>query len=143
MKIAGVCGIVGVVSMALFCVFSGLHCAMQINNKHIGLKYKKNVFLAFISALVAGESFSSIITSLTTSITDMSTIAAVGIAAPQFTSRRQEYRSELGACYYIEIVLVVFNLLLAILSYLSYKKARKTNFPRSQDPYEITPEQYG
>lgn len=127
MKIAGVCGIVAVLCMALFCVFSGLHCAMQINNKHIGLKYKKNVFLAFMSALVA----------------DISTIAAVGIAAPQFTSRRQEYRSELGACYYIEIVLVVFNLLLAILSYLSYKKARKTNFPKSRDPYEITPEQYG
>merc|ERR1719350_2073925 len=94
---------------------------------NIGLKYKKNVFLAFISAMVA----------------DMATIAAVAIAAPQFTSRRQEYRSELGACYYIEIVLIVFNLLLVILSYLSYRKARKTNFPRPRDPYEITPEQYG
>jgi hypothetical protein len=30
-----------------------------------------------------------------------------------------------------------------ILSYLSYKKARKTNFPRARDPYEISPEQYG
>jgi len=127
MKIAGICGIVAVVSMGLFCIFSGLHCAMQVNNKHIGLKYKKNVFLAFISAIVA----------------DMATVAAVAIAAPQFTSRRQEYRSELGACYYIEIVLIVFNLLLAVLSYLSYRKARKTNFPRSRDPYEITPEQYG
>ena len=56
MKIAGICGIVAVVSMGLFCIFSGLHCAMQVNNKHIGLKYKKNVFLAFISAIVAGKS---------------------------------------------------------------------------------------
>ena len=41
--------------------------------------------------------------SLIAFIADISTIAAVGIAAPQFTSRRQEYRSELGACYYIEV----------------------------------------
>jgi len=127
MKIAGICGVVAVISTALFCLFSGLHCAMQVNNKHIGLKYKKNVFLAFLSAIIA----------------DMATVAAVGIAAPQFTSRRQEYRSELGACFYIEIVLIVFNLLLAVLSFLSYRKARKTNFPRPRDPYEITPDQYG
>ena len=41
----------------------------------------------------------------------MATIAAVAIAAPQFTSRRQEYRSELGACYYIEVSRQVLNII--------------------------------
>ena len=37
-------------------VFSaGLHCAMQINNKSICLKYRVNIFLAFICAVIAGE----------------------------------------------------------------------------------------
>jgi len=127
LRIAGICGIVATVAMALFCLFSGLHCAMQINNRHIGLNYKKNVFVAFMTAVIA----------------DMATIAAVAIAAPQFTSRKQQYVTELGACYYIEIVLIVFNLLLAVLSYLSYRKARKITFPKPRDPYEISPEQYG
>lgn len=36
-------------------VFSaGLHCAMQINNKSICLKYRVNIFLAFICAVIAG-----------------------------------------------------------------------------------------
>ena len=36
----------------VFC--AGLHCAMQINNKSICLKYRVNIFLAFICAVIAG-----------------------------------------------------------------------------------------
>ena len=126
LKIAGVCGIVAVVATAAFCLFAGLHCAMQVNNKHIGLKYSKNVFLAFLSAVIA----------------EIATLFAVAIAAPQFI-KRQQFVSELGSCYYIEITLLLFNLLLCVLSYLSYTRARKTNFPRQREPYEITGEHYG
>jgi len=126
LRIAGVCGIVAVVATAAFCLFAGLHCAMQVNNKHIGLKYSKNVFLAFLSAVIA----------------EIATLFAVAIAAPQFI-KRQQFVSELGSCYYIEITLLLFNLLLCVLSYLSYTRARKTNFPRQREPYEITGEHYG
>lgn len=49
------CALVQVGSIALFTLFAGLHCAMQINNKNIILKYKTNVFLSFLTAVVAGK----------------------------------------------------------------------------------------
>ena len=55
LKIAGVCSLVQVGSSALFVLFAGLHCAMQINNKKIVIKFSTNVFLAFLSAIVAGD----------------------------------------------------------------------------------------
>ena len=39
----------------MFALFAGLHCAMQINNKNIVIKFSTNVFLAFLAAIVAGE----------------------------------------------------------------------------------------
>ena len=44
-----------IASIALFTLFAGLHCAMQINNKNIIIKYKTNVFLSFLTAVVAGK----------------------------------------------------------------------------------------
>ena len=59
LKIAGVCSLVQVGGTALFVLFAGLHCAMQINNKRIILKFSTNVFLAFLSAVVSGENTKS------------------------------------------------------------------------------------
>ena len=81
LKLGGVCGLVAVGAIGLFTVFSGeilyniidmfiiyywwtddiiifsagLHCAMQINNKRICLKYRVNIFLAFLCAIIAGR----------------------------------------------------------------------------------------
>ena len=55
MKIGGVLAVVATVSTGLFCIFAGLHCMMQINNKKICIGYQKNTLLAFITALVAGR----------------------------------------------------------------------------------------
>ena len=57
--------------------------------------------------------------------------------------RKQEFLTEPGACYYIEIALIFINILLTVVSYLSYAKARKTNFPKQRNPYEISAESYG
>ena len=127
LKIGGVCALVQVGSIAMFTMFAGLHCAMQINNKNIMIKYSTNVFLAFLSAVVAA----------------IATIAAVLISIPQFLLRKQEFTTEPGACYYIEVALVFINILLSVVSYLSYAKARKTNFPRQRNPYEISANSYG
>ena len=54
LRIGGVCAIVQVASTALLSIFSGLHCAMIINNKNIIIKYSTNIFLSFLSAVVAG-----------------------------------------------------------------------------------------
>ena len=54
LTVGGVCGLVGVAATGMFCVFSGLHCAMQIQNNQLCIKYKKNVFLAVITAAIAG-----------------------------------------------------------------------------------------
>jgi len=127
LKIGGVCALVQVGSIAMFTMLAGLHCAMQINNKNIMIKYSTNVFLAFLSAVVAA----------------IATIAAVLISIPQFLLRKQEFTTEPGACYYIEVALVFINILLSVVSYLSYAKARKTNFPRQRNPYEISANSYG
>jgi len=127
LKLGGVCGLVAVGAIGLFTVFSGLHCAMQINNKRICLKYRVNIFLAFLCAIIA----------------EIATIVAVLISIPQFTIRKQQFVTELGACYYIEICLIFLNLLLTVISYLSYKKARKSNFPIQRNPYEISATNYG
>ena len=43
-----------------------------------------------------------------------------------------------------QICLILFNLLLVVLSYVSYKKALKTNFPVSRgQAYVISGDQYG
>merc|ERR1719220_1987019 len=105
----------------------GLHCAMQINNKRICLKYRVNIFLAFLCAIIA----------------EIATVVAVLISIPQFTIRKQQFVTELGACYYIEICLIFLNLLLTVMSYLSHKKARKSNFPIQRNPYEINTINYG
>ena len=43
-----------------------------------------------------------------------------------------------------QMVLILFNLLLVVLSYVSYKKALKTNFPVSRgQAYVISGDQYG
>ena len=65
------------------------------------------------------------------------------ISIPQFMLRKQEFLTEPGACYYIEIALIFINILLTVVSYLSYAKARKTNFPKQRNPYEISAESYG
>ena len=65
------------------------------------------------------------------------------ISIPQFLLRKQEFLTEPGACYYIEIALIFINILLTVVSYLSYAKARKTNFPKQRNPYEISAESYG
>ena len=85
------------------------------------------------------------------------------ISVAQFTVRNQQYSTELGACYYIEvsgewrvegddrlimpaflqICLIFLNLLLTVLSYLSYKRAKRSNFPIQRNPYEISTENYG
>ena len=66
----------------------------------------------------------------------------------------------MGPCFYIEVLifsffspnpfhppqicLILFNLLLVVLSYVSYKKALKTNFPVSRgQAYVISGDQYG
>ena len=72
----------------------------------------------------------------------IATLAAVLISIPQFLLRKQEFTTEPGACYYIEVVLVFINLLLCVVSYLSYAKARKTNFPKQRNPYEISADNY-
>ena len=44
----------------------------------------------------------------------------------------------------LQICLILFNLLLVVLSYVSYKKALKTNFPVSRgQAYVISGDQYG
>ena len=83
------------------------------------------------------------------------------ISVAQFTVRNQQYSTELGAYYYIEvsggeegddrlimpaflqICLIFLNLLLTVLSYLSYKRAKRSNFPIQRNPYEISTENYG
>jgi hypothetical protein len=41
-------------------------------------------------------------------------------------------------------VLVLFNILLWVMSWVSYRKAIKSNFPISRGPvYELRPDQYG
>ena len=55
LKIGGICALVQVAATAMFALFAGLHCAMQINNKNIVIKFSTNVFLAFLAAIVAGE----------------------------------------------------------------------------------------
>jgi len=128
LTVGGVCGMVGVVASGFFCVFSGLHCAMQIQNKQLCFKYKKNAFIALVTAVIAVAS----------------TVAAVGISAFQF-GVHSKYKVQVGYSYAIEIVLIFLNVLLAILSYMSYKKSRKGCFPRNVNPYEISPygEVYG
>ena len=43
-----------------------------------------------------------------------------------------------------QICLILFNLLLVVLSYVSYKKASKSNFPIQRNaPYVITGDHYG
>ena len=86
MRLAGGCAILATAAIGLFCVFAALHTMMQTNNKNICLGYRKNIFCALIAAIVA----------------DLATIAAVALAAPQFSSR-QQYRSQLGPCFYIEV----------------------------------------
>merc|ERR1719419_1903966 len=127
LRIGGVCAIVQVASTALLSIFSGLHCAMIINNKNIIIKYSTNIFLSFLSAVVAA----------------IATLAACLITIPQFMLRKGEYLTQPGASYYIEVCLIFINILLTVVTYLSYAKARKTTFPKQRNPYEITAEHYG
>ena len=139
-------------SIAMFTLFAGLHCAMIINNKNIIIKFSTNVFLSFLSAVVAGN-FTLIGNKhkedihykvlLTYHFSAIATLAAVLISIPQFMLRRQQYHTEPGACYYIEIALIFVNIGLTVVSYISYNKARKTNFPKQRNPYEINSQSYG
>ena len=44
---------------------------------------------------------------------------------------------------FLQICLIFLNLLLTVLSYLSYKRAKRSNFPIQRNPYEISTENYG
>ena len=73
----------------------------------------------------------------------IATLAACLITIPQFMLRKGEYLTQPGASYYIEVCLIFINILLTVVTYLSYAKARKTTFPKQRNPYEITAEHYG
>merc|ERR1719419_1480095 len=122
LRIGGVCAIVQVASTALLSIFSGLHCAMIINNKNIIIKYSTNIFLSFLSAVVAGMNVNP-----STSSNQFES------EPPQFMLRKGEYLTQPGASYYIEVCLIFINILLTVVTYLSYAKARKTTFPKQRN----------
>ena len=51
---AGVCAILSVICLCLFCGFSILHVAMQLQRREIVLKYNKAVLAKLITASIAG-----------------------------------------------------------------------------------------
>jgi len=95
----------------LFCVFAILHVAMQLQRRIIWISFQNDVFLKLVCSAIAV----------------LSNIGAVTFGGIEFsiTGRGNYLRYKLGVCYYLQIFLIFVNLLLVILSYLSYKRARR------------------
>ncbi|XP_059079809.1 uncharacterized protein LOC131877968 isoform X2 [Tigriopus californicus] len=109
--IAGLSAVFAILTLVLFCVFALLHVAMQIQRTEICISFKRALFLKFVTSCVAV----------------VATIFAVGLGAVQFSTggRSSALRNSIGICYYLQIILVFVNILLAVMSYLSYRKAGK------------------
>ena len=52
---AGICAVIGVVSLAAFSLFAVLHVAMQLQRREIMVKFNTAVFVKVIAAAVAVE----------------------------------------------------------------------------------------
>jgi len=126
--IGGICAIVAVAATALFVIFSGLHCAMLTSNKHIMFKFNKNIFFALISIVLA----------------DIGGLLAVILGGLQFFihGNGNQYDASMGPCYILQIVMLLLNVLLVILSFVAYKKAKRLTFPLPRAPYQITADRY-
>lgn len=108
---AGICAIVAILALGLFSLFSILHVAMQLQRRVIWISFQRNVFLKVVAAAVA----------------TLANFLAVVLGAIEFSysGRSNFLQYKIGVCYYLQIFLIFVNILLVILSYMSYKRSRK------------------
>ena len=52
---AGICAVISVLSLFVFCLFSVLHVAMQLQRREIVTKFSTALFMKLVAAAVAGE----------------------------------------------------------------------------------------
>jgi len=109
--IGGICAIVTVGALSFFCLFAILHVAMQLQRRVIWISFQTDLFLKLVSSAIAV----------------LSNIGAVIFGGIEFSisGRTNFLQYKIGVCYYLLIFLIFVNLLLVILSYLSYKRARR------------------
>ncbi|XP_061717169.1 uncharacterized protein LOC133524999 isoform X2 [Cydia pomonella] len=96
--IAGVVGAIGTSVLGVFCVLSVLQLAMISSKERVGLKYSTLVMLKLALALLAA----------------LLSIAAAGLFAVQGDDRG--FRVTRGEAFYVQIVCIVINSLLFIMS---------------------------
>jgi len=109
--VGGICGIAAVLALAFFSLFSILHVAMQLQRREIWISFERAVFLKLVTSVLAV----------------LANLGAVIFGAIEFSlSGRNNYlQYEIGICYFLQIFLIFVHILLVILSYLSYRRARR------------------
>lgn len=119
LKFSGVCLLVGVGLSLLFCLFSLLGFAMEIQNKNICVKYIKSVTATVVLAV----------------LTELAMLASLGLGVLQFILNNPKFSVTPGGGYIIVIILSLLNILLIIMSSSRLKRAKKSEFPKvSTDP---------
>lgn len=106
--IAGVVGAIGVSVLGVFCVLSVLQLAMISSKERVGFKYTHLVMMKLALALLAA----------------LLSIAAAGLFAVQGDDRG--YYLTRGEAFYVQIVCIVINSLLFIMSLYDALFARRT-----------------
>jgi len=108
--VAGICAIGTVLALSAFVLFSILHVSMQLQRREIWISFKRNIFMKLIMSAIAV----------------VTTLAAVIFGGIEFgVANTGHLGKQIGVCYYIQIFLIFINLLLCILSYVSYKNSQR------------------
>ena len=86
---AGICALIAVICLALFCGCAVLHVAMQLQRREIFIKYSRAVFLKLLLA----------------SIAVVFTVGAVILGAVHFAvgGRTSGLAYDTGICYYLQV----------------------------------------
>lgn len=109
--VAGICAIACIIALAFFCLFSILHVAMQLQRREIWVSFQKDVFFKLVFA----------------SLAVLANFGATIFGGIEFSlsGRHNALQYRIGVCYYLQIFLIFVNILLVILSYMSYTRARR------------------
>ena len=108
--VAGAFAILAIFTLCCLVTLSAMHIMIEIQNKEMCLNYKSIIVLKLSSSVVA--SF-------------LSSIACI-FGCVEFVSntRWEFYDLSIGACYYLQAVVLLLSLICIILTYMNYEETR-------------------
>lgn len=114
LRFSGVSLLVGVGFSVMFCLFSLLGFAMEVQNKNICVKYLKSVTATVVLAVLM----------------ELAMLASLGLGVLQFIPNNDKFSVSPGGGYIIVIILSILNIILLVMSVNRLKRAKKEVFPK-------------